>query len=189
MTGSRRPQRRRDLHLLRRHAAGTRVRVHAARREGEGRRHPDGLLAARRAADRAREPRPRGRVLRDRLRNDRPVDRADAQTRQGRGDDELLVHLQPRDDRAAAAGAARVARPATRRLHRSRPRLHGRRRAAVRVHSGRLRAPGGDLGLRAARHPAVDPDDPAPAGRWPLRGREPVHAGRPAGGQPAARSR
>ena len=35
--------------------------------------------------------------------------------------------------------------------------------AAARVHPGRLRAPGGHLRLRAARHPAVDPDDPAPA--------------------------
>ena len=39
--------------------------------------------------------------------------------------------------------------------------------------------------LRAARHPPVDPDDPAPALRRALRGREPVHARRPAGGQPA----
>ena len=85
-----RPQRRRDLHLLRRHAARPRLGVHAARRQGEGRRHPDGLLAARRAADRAREPGPRGRVLRDRLRDHRPVDRADAEARQGRGDHELL---------------------------------------------------------------------------------------------------
>ena len=43
------------------------------------------------------------------------------------------------------------------------PRVHGRRRAAAELHPGRLRAPGRDLGLRAARHPAVDPDDPAPA--------------------------
>jgi hydrogenase expression/formation protein HypD len=66
----------------------------------------------------AREPGPRGRVLRDRLRDDGAVDRADAQAREGRGDRELLVHVQPRDDRAAAARAARVARPAPRRLHR-----------------------------------------------------------------------
>ena len=32
------------------------------------------------------------------------------------------------------------------------------------------------VGLRAARHPAVDPDDPAPARRGSLRGREPVRA-------------
>ena len=47
------------------------------------------------------------------------------------------------------------------------------------VHPGRLRAPGRDLRLRAARHPAVDRDDPAPARRRPLRGREPVQARRP----------
>ena len=50
-----------------------------------GRRRADGLLAARRAAHRQAEPRPRGRLLRDRLRDDRAVDRADAQARQGRG--------------------------------------------------------------------------------------------------------
>ena len=33
---------------------------------------------------------------------------------------QLLLHLQPRHDRAAAAGAARVARPAARRVHRPR---------------------------------------------------------------------
>ena len=45
------------------------------------------------------------------------------------------------------------------------PRVHGRRRPAAGVHPRRLRAPGGHLRLRAARHPAVDPDDPAPARR------------------------
>ena len=53
--------------------------------------------------------------------------------------------LQPRHDRAAAARAARVARPAARRLHRAGPRLDRRRRAAVRVHPGRLRQAGRDL--------------------------------------------
>ena len=66
-------------------------RRHAAGGQGRGRRRADGLLAARRAADRAREPRPRGRLLRDRLRDDRAVDRADAQARQGRGRRELLA--------------------------------------------------------------------------------------------------
>ena len=98
---------------------------------------------------------------------------------------ELQLRLQPRDDRAAAARAARVARPAARRVHRPRARLHRGRRAAAEVHPGRLRAPGGDLGLRAARHPAVDRDDPAPAGRRPLRGREPVQARRARRRQPA----
>ena len=63
------------------------------------------------------------------------------------GIDELLLRLQPRDDRSAAAGAARVARPPARRVHRARACLHGRRRPAVRVHPGRLRAAGGDLGI------------------------------------------
>ena len=40
-------------------------------------------------------------------------------------------------------------------------------------------------GLRAARHPAGDADDPAPARRRALRGREPVQARRPVRGQPA----
>ena len=113
-----------------------------------------------------------------------PVDRADAEARPRRGRHELLVHVQPRDDRAAAAGAARVARPAARRVHRPRPRVDRRRRPAVRVHPGGLRQAGRDLGLRAARHPAVDRDDPAPARRRPLRGREPVPARRPVRGQP-----
>ncbi len=102
---------------------------------------------------------------------------------------ELHLRLQPRDDRAAAAGAARVARPAARRLHRPRARVHGGRRAAADVHPGRLRAPGGDLRLRAARHPAVDRDDPAPAGRRPLRGREPVQARRARARATCGRSR
>ncbi len=47
------------------------------------------------------------------------------------GHQELLLHLQPRHDRAAAARAARVARPAPGWLHRSGARLHGGGRAAV----------------------------------------------------------
>ena len=77
---------------------------------------------------------------RDRLRDDGAVDRADAEARARRGRQELLVHVQPRDHRPAAARAARVARPAPRRLHRPGPRVDRRRRAAVRVHPGRLRA-------------------------------------------------
>ena len=52
-----------------------------ARRQGRGRRRADGLLAARRAADREAEPRPRGRLLRDRLRDHRALDGADAEAR------------------------------------------------------------------------------------------------------------
>ena len=160
-----RPRAGRDLHLLRRHAARPGRARHAARGQGRGRRRADGLLAARRAADRQAEPGPRGRLLRDRVRDDRAVDRADAQARQGRGRPELHLHVQPRDDRAAAARAARVARPAPRRVHRAGPRLHGRRRAPVRVHPRRLPPAGRHLRLRAARHPAVDPDDPRASSR------------------------
>ena len=128
-----------DLHLLRRHAARPRRERHAARRQGRGRRRAHGLLAARRAADRAREPRSRRRVLRDRLRDDGAVDGAHAAAGEERGDRQLPLPLQPRHDRAAAARAAGVARPAAGRLHRAGPRRDGRRRAAVRVHPGRLR--------------------------------------------------
>ena len=151
---------RRDPHLLRRHDAGAGLRRHLPRREGRRARHPHGLLAARRAADREAEPRPHRRLLRDRLRDHGALDGADPEAGEGRGRRELPLHVQPRDDRAAAAGAARVARPAARRLHRPRPRVDDRRRAAVRVHPRRLRQAAGHRGLRAARHPAVDPDDP-----------------------------
>ena len=87
------------------------------------------------------------------------------EARARRGRRELLVHVQPRDDRAPAAGAARVAGPPPRRVHRPWPRLDGRRRAAVRVHPRRLRQAGRDRRVRAARHPAGDRDDPPPARR------------------------
>ena len=116
------------------------ARRHAARRQGRGRRRAHGLLAARRAAHRAREPRSRRRLLRHRLRDDGAVDGAHAAAREGRGDRELPLPLQPRHDRAAAAGAAGVARPPARRLHRAGPRGDGRGGPAVRVHPGRLRA-------------------------------------------------
>ena len=88
------------------------------------------------------------------------------------------VLLQPRDDRAAAAGAASIPGPQARRLHRPRPCVDRRRRAAVRVHSCGLRQTDRDLGLRAARPPAVDLHGAAAVGRWSLRGREPVQASR-----------
>ena len=56
----------------------------------------------------------------------------------------------------------------------------------VRVHPRRLRQAGRRLGVRAGRHPPVGPDDPAPARRGPLRGREPVQARRPLRRQRAA---
>ena len=83
----------------------------------------DALRIAREHPDRP------GDLLRDRLRDHRALDRAHAEAGQGRGRGQLLVHVQPRDHRAAAAGAARLARPAPGRLHRPGPRRHRRRRA------------------------------------------------------------
>ncbi len=79
--------------------------------------------------------------------------------------------------------------PPSRRLHRPGPRLDDRRRPPVRVHPSRLRQAAGHRRLRAARHPAVDPDDPRPARRRPRRGREPVQARRPVRGQPGGARR
>ena len=81
----------RDLHLLRRHDARARLERDAARREGRGRRRADGLLAARRPADRQRRARPRGRLLRDRVRDHGAVDRADADAGARRGHPQLLA--------------------------------------------------------------------------------------------------
>ena len=61
---------------------------------------------------------------------------------------ELLVRVQPRHDRAAAAGAAALARVRDRRLHRAGARLHSRRSAALRVRATRPWAPA--RGLRAS---------------------------------------
>ena len=145
----------RHLHLLRRHDA--RPRRHGtlldAKAEGADIRMVYSPLDALRIAK--QNPGPRGRLLRDRLRDDGALDRADAHARQGGGGRQLLLLLQPRHDRAAAARAARVARPPARRLHRPGPRLDRRRRAAVRVHPGRLRQAGRHPGLRAARPAAV----------------------------------
>ena len=74
------PRRRRDrdgdrerhhLHLLRRHDAGAGLGEDAHRSQGRRGRYPDGLLAARRAPAGQAEPRPRGGLLRDRVRDHR----------------------------------------------------------------------------------------------------------------------
>ena len=93
--------------------------------------------------------------------------------------------LQPRHDRPAARGDPRHAGHPHRRLHRAGPRLDRDRHRAVPLHRRGVRQAGRRRGVRAARPPPVDRDDPAPAPRGTLRGREPVHAGRPGGGQPA----
>ena len=65
----------RDLLLVRRHAARARQRPRPVPDEERGRRRPGRVLAARRAQARPREPRPRGGLLRHRLRDDRPAQR------------------------------------------------------------------------------------------------------------------
>ena len=84
------------------------------------------------------------------------------------GLDELLGVLQPRHDHPGHQGHPGLARPAARRLHRPRPRVHGDRLPAVRVHRARVRQAAGGGRLRAAGHPAVDLHADAAAVRGPL---------------------
>ena len=131
-----------------------------------GRRRAHGLLAARRAAHRQGEPRPRGRVLRDRLRDDRPLDRAHAEARQGRRAcanfscvcnhvtivPPLRALLESPDLRLDGfIGPGHVSTVVGARPFEFIPADYGR--------------PRGRRGLRAARHPAGDPHDPASSSR------------------------
>ena len=125
-----------------------------ARGEGAGRRRALRVLAARRAAAGDREPRPRGGLLRRRLRDDRPVDGAHVAAGARARRDQLPRVLQPRDDRAADAGDPRVARPPARRVPRARPRVDGRRQPAVPVRRREVRQAARHGRVRAARHPA-----------------------------------
>ena len=68
---------RRDLLLVRRHAARAGQREGPVPDQERGRRHPGGLLAAGRADHRQGEPGPAGGVLRDRLRDHRASQRHD----------------------------------------------------------------------------------------------------------------
>ena len=88
--------------------------------KARGRRHPDGVLPAGRPEDRPAEPGQEGRLHGDRLRDHRAVDRDDRAARQGRGADELLGLLQPRDDHSGDQGDPGLAGPAPRRVHRPR---------------------------------------------------------------------
>ena len=102
---------------------------------------------------------------------------------------ELLRLLQPRHDHPGDPRDPRFARHAARRVHRPRPRLHGDRLPAVRLHRARLRQADRDRRLRAARPAAVDRDDPAAAARRPGGGREPVRPRGAVGGQSARAAR
>ena len=127
------PAARRDLHLLRRHDARARQRRHAARREG--RAAPTSGWSTRRSTRcGSRKQNPDREVIFFAIgfETTAPSTALTLKRAKRRGRHELLVLLQPRDDRAAAARAARVARPAARRLHRPGPR---RRPSSARARS------------------------------------------------------
>ena len=161
-----RPRARRDLHLLRRHDA--RARAPTARCSTPRPRAPTSAWSTRRSTRcGSRRPNPDREVVFFAIgfETTAPSTALTLKRAKAEGVANFFVHVQPRDDRAAAARAARLARPAPRRLHRPGPRLDRRRRPPVRVHPGRLRQADRRLGLRAARHPAGDPDDPQRS--WP----------------------
>ncbi len=94
--------------------------------------------------------------------------------RAARRDPQLLPVRQPRDDHPGDPRDSRLARPSSGRLHRPRPRGHRDRHAPVPVHRARLAAPGGGVGLRAARRAPGRAHGALPVARWTLRDREPV---------------
>ena len=102
----------RDLHGLRRHDARARLERQPAGKQSPRGRRADRLFAARRAENRPAESRSQGRVLRDRLRDDRPVDRADAAAGPGAGREEFRRVLQPRHDHSGDPRDSRFARHA-----------------------------------------------------------------------------
>ena len=122
---------------VRRHDARARVEGPvAAEGEGARRRHPDGLFERRRGAHRAGEPGPRGRVLRDRLRDDDAADRRRDPAGRGARARQLQRVLQPRADAGGdhqhprVEGGARARHGAARRLHRPGARVDGDRQPA-----------------------------------------------------------
>ena len=137
------------------------------------------------------QPRPRGRVLRDRLRDDgaRPP-RSRSSARRPRASPNFSLHLQPRHDRAAAARAARLARPAARRLHRPGPRVarssaRGRSSSSPRDYGKPVVIAGFEpLDILQAIQMIL-----AQLRRGPLRGREPVQARRAVARATRGRSR
>ena len=93
---------------LRRPDARSRIeRLEPAQGQGGRRRHPHGLFDARRDPHRRGRARPRGRVLRHRLRDDDAADRAGDPRRREEGPEEFLDSLQSRDDAAGDAGDSR----------------------------------------------------------------------------------
>ena len=121
----------RDLHGVRRHDARARLEGEPAGKQSPRGRRANRLFAARRAEDRPAESRSQGRVLRDRLRDDRAFDGADAAAGAGPGREEFRRVLQPRDDHSGDSRDSRIARHAAGCVHRAGPRFDGDRLPAV----------------------------------------------------------
>ena len=136
-------------------------------------------------ADRGREPRSRGRVLRRRLRDDRAVNCGHAAEGAGRRRAQLQRVQQPRHDRAAHQGDPRVARPPARRFPRPGSCVDRDRQPSLPVRAQAVRQAARDRRLRTARHPPGHRDAAHPDPRGPVRGGEPVHPDRARRGQPA----
>ena len=175
---------RRDVLLVRRHAARAGLAGRPPEGEGAGRRRADRVLAARRAAARAAAPGAQGRLLRGGLRDDGARQRHGRPPGEGGGARQLLRPGGARAGPARPRGAARLRRRADPGPARPRPRVRGDR--LPRLRAGVREAPHPDRGdrVRAAGPPEGGPrrGDAARAGRG--EGREPVHARGGAGGQP-----
>ena len=177
---------RRDLHVVRRHDARARRQREPARGQGAGRRRALRLLAARRAAaSRSRHPDREVVFFAVGFETTAPSTARHAAAGPRARRHQLPRVLQPRHDRPADQGDPRVARPAPRRLPRARARVDGGRQPPVPLRARAVRQAARDRRLRAARHPPGHRHAARPDPRGPLRGREPVHAGRARRGQPA----
>ena len=177
-----RQARRRHSRLLWRHAAGARLQgSEPVESQGGRRRHPHGLFHARRGEAGASQSGPRGDLLRHRIRDHDPADRARDRGRCQSRARELFGVLQSRTDPIGnrrdprGAGGARARRCRDRRLPRAGACLGRHRQPALRVLRRGVPQAGRHLRLRADRYPAIDPDAGAAAQRGPRRGREPVY--------------
>ena len=128
----------------------------SARGQSPWRRRARRVLAARRLEPCGRQPRSRGGLLRRRLRDDGAVDRHHVAARPRARRHELPGVLQPRHDRPADPGDSGVPRPPPRRLHRSRPCVHGGRQPSLPIRAGVVWQAARHHRVRAARHPAGD---------------------------------
>ena len=169
---------RRDLHLVRRHAAGARQRVRPAAGPRAGRRRAGGLLAARRARARASST-PTSEVVFFAVgfETTAPANAMAVWRARELGVEQLQRAGVARDGAAGDERHPRRAGQPGAGLPRRRPRLH--RDGMDRVRADRRAVPGADRRhrLRAGGHPRGDRARGAPARGGPARGGEPVRAG------------